>query len=332
MSLRLLYLPLNVPGDEQVGTENGFRINLGDEKIKVFDYLAYLRGGGKELDKAFREAVASWSPDWIHMQIQSETSIQPDLLRSLKKENPRTVFSHWMGDWRATVPPLLAEICKVCDVSFISNEGQIPMYKSVGAPRVEYWQNAVTHHIDVQPLSIKDLPFKVPEVVFCGNYYGGAFPGSAQRLEVVRALLKADINFGVVGGGWPADIRPLGSTGPRMQRHIYDKCLVSVGVDNMNECDRFYSERQLAAMAAGKAHVCWGSPGKEKDFQDGEHCVFFKTPEEAVEKVKSLLADAETREKIGRQGQELIIAKHLWPERVAEIIPMIQELWAAKAS
>lgn len=329
--MKLLYLPLNVPGDEQFGTVDGFEQNLGKDNVHVYDYLDQARRhGNNTVEPVFIGKAKEVQPDWIHMQIQSERVITPKSLNTIKQFLPNVVITHWMGDWRAQVPPNLAQICKLCDVSFLSNEGQLPMYKELGAPMVQYWQNAVTEWIDIFPREHKDISFEVPEVVFCGNNYGSAFPGSSQRRAVVEAFARSDLDFGVVGGGWPMGTPVVGGTGPRMQIWIYPKAKVSIGVDNVNDCMRFYSERQLAALAAGTPHVCWGSPGKEKDFTDGEHCIFFGSPEEAVEKTRELLKDPVRMKQIGDAGRNEILDKHIWPVRVQEILPLMRGLVATK--
>ncbi len=320
--MKLLYLPLNVAGDFQDGTTQAFVQELGAENVVVFDYLTrMLPDSSLELGRL----VAQYAPDWVHMQLQETGKILPSSIESIRKGSPRVVWTHWMGDWREGISPKLAEICRITDATFISNEGQIPMYEQTGAPLVRYWQNAVTESIDVSPPQFVRLAFRVPEVVLCANL-NMRFPGAQERVDVVKAFMASGLDFGLVGAGWPAEFRPIARTGPRMQRHIYEKARVVVGVNHVNDCERYYSERQLAAMASGKPHVCWGVPGLEKDFEDESECLFYTTPEKAVELTRELLANPGWADSIGKAGQEKVLDFHLWPHRVREIMPIIEEL------
>lgn len=329
--MRLLYLPLNVGGAEQHGTVAGFREVLGGGNVHVFDYLDQARKIGEHtIRDAMLHKVEAVNPDWIHMQIQSERCVTPELIRHIKRLWPKIIITHWMGDWRASVPPVLRELCQLCDVSFLSNEGQLPMYRAFG--RTEYWQIAsyAPEFCDLD--DIHGMPFKVPDVVFCGNHYGDTFPGGGQRLAVVEAFIRSGLPFGIVGGGWPDGVKTLGSTGLKEQKHIYMAARVSVGVNNINDCERYYSERQLSAMSVPRPHVCWGVPGLDKDFVDGEHCLFYQTPEEAVQKVRELLADPERAARIGEAGRVEVMRAHLWPERIREIMPLVTSIHEDKGA
>jgi spore maturation protein CgeB len=326
--VKLLYLPLNVPGSEQYGTVRGFEEVLGKENVRIVDYLQAARDlrDHTKVHEVFYDMVRDFQPEWIHLQAQQTNVMTARSLIYARSLCEAPIVTHWMGDWRSSVSGVLRDICQEADITFVSNEGQLSLYAQAGAKRSVYWQIASDYPEFCELGDLHDLPFRVPEVVFCGNYYPRRFPGSEERLEVVRAFVSSGLDFGVVGGGWPAGIPVIGETGLKEQKHIYMKCKVSVGVNNINNCDRYYSERQLSAMSVPVPHVCWGVPGLEKDFVDGEHCVFYQTPSEAVSKVRALLDDPERARRIGEAGRAEIIQKHLWPERIREILPLVERV------
>jgi hypothetical protein len=153
---------------------------------------------------------------------------------------------------------------------------------------VAYCQVAADWDEDIDGNPPWTPPFRVPDVVFCGNYYGGAFPDTGKRLEAVKAVQNAGLDVGVVGGGWPSGTPVSGRCGVKQQHHVYKRAKVALSVNHFNDITRYYSDRIFSAMAAGCATVAHHVPGIEKDFEDGRHLVVYRTSLELVEKVVRL--------------------------------------------
>jgi len=221
----------------------------------------------------------------------------------------------------------LAAMCKATDATLISNVGQIPMFLDVGAKRCFYTQIGLDWDEDVLGLPAWDPPFQVPEVVFIGNYYqmNGFERGTAERLDAIRFLLSNRVQVGVVGSGWPPGIPVYGQCHVKQQHHVYKRAKVALSINHFNQIDRYYSDRQLIAMASGTPTVCWAIPGLDKEFER-DTCVPFSTHDDLLDAVTTLLNDRESAQFIGECGRTFVMQHHTWKKRVENLLPTIQEI------
>jgi spore maturation protein CgeB len=186
----------------------------------------------------------------------------------------------------------------------------------------------VDWHEDVLALPSWDPPFRVPDVVFCGNYYGSTFPGTGERASAIRSLWDAGIAVGVVGVGWPSDFPVVGRCGVKQQAHIYRKAKVALSINNFNSIELYYSDRQLIAMASGTPVVCKYVPGLEREFDNGSDCLWFRETPELIAHVKTLLENPEGRRRLGAAGRARIQRSHTWWHRILEVLPIVEHLRA----
>lgn len=309
----------------QVGMRKAFDELFGRDNVRDFDYLELQRHGKSTaaINQEFVAAAISHKPDWIWLQVQETNILKADTIQNLKKQLPSTVITHWMGDCRKSVPNYLASICKATDVTFVSNTGQLSMFLEAGAKRAEYCQIGLDYEEDVLGLPSWTPPFKVTDVVFCGNHYGPMFPDGPTRLSAITALQKARVDIGVVGGGWPRGFNVIGKCEVKQQHHVYKMAKIALSISHFNNIGLYYSDRQLVSMASGTPVVCRYVPQLESEFVDDEHCLFFRTEEEMVSKVKSLLQDSQKRVRIGSAAKELVSKQHTWLARFQQILPII---------
>lgn len=296
-------------------------------EVQHYDFLDRRRNKvrDREINDGFIRLATAFVPDWIFLQLQETGVIYPSTLAKIKAALPKTILSHWMGDMRTTVSTYLAGVSSECHLTLASSVGQLPMFMAAGAKRALYSQIGLDFEEDVLGLPHWNPPFKVPDVVFCGNYYGPAFPGSPERILAVQTLLGAGIDVGVVGGRWPSGIRVVGSCEVKQQVHVYRKAKVGLSVNNFNDVELFYSDRHLIALASGTPLVTRYVPGLEREFENGKHLLWYKTQEELVAAVKSLLGDEALRKSIGREGRAEAIRNHTWFKRILSLMPYAEE-------
>ncbi len=311
----------------QRGMEHAFRSGFGDENIGIYDYLAKVRSGMPHpaVSAEFAQAAIGFRPDWVWLQLQEGNVIQADAIESIKRALPKCVVSHWTGDLRSSVSDYLASICRATHLTLISSVGQIPAFRAAGAREVRYCQIGLDWEEDVLGIPDWTPPFRIPDVVFCGNYYGH-FPGAPEREGAVRALQGAGIDVGVFGVGWSPDIRVVGTCHVKQQHHVWKRAKICLNVNNFNSVERYYSDRQLIAMASGIPLVCKYVPGLEHEFTQGEHCLWYNTPDELVAHVRRLLGDPALRAKIGAAGRDKVTQGHTWADRIEEVLPTILEI------
>jgi hypothetical protein len=337
---RVLVAPLNY-SHRQRGQVEAFREVFGKDNVREFDFMAIHRQGDNPNTRLIACAL-EFKPDWIWLQVQGVDVIHGTTIERIKREMPRCLITHWMGDLRLEVAPGLADICKTTHVTLLSNadKTQYEMYRKAGAREVAYLQ------IGLDPEDILttrgndwDPPFEVPDVVFCGGYYGHvpAFAqGTKERLEAIRALLASGIHVGVVGTGWPSDIPVIGACTPKQQVHVYKRAKVALSINHFNHLERYYSDRHLIAMASGTPVAAFFVPGLEHEFCDGQECLMWDSTGRLISAVKNLLdggpfdwktdGDGYRMEMwanaaaIGASGQRAVLQRHTWPARIRRLV------------
>lgn len=296
--------------------------------VSDFDYLEMSRSGMKneEINSRFIQEVLRFVPDWIWLQVQDSGILRADTILEVRRLLPRCVVTHWTGDARPQVSPYLSSISKATHLSFVSSIGHLSLFRQAGAQEAKYLQIGLDWDEDVQGNPEWSPPFRVPDVVFCGSYYGNAFPGTGDRELAIRTLIEAGVDIGIVGDHWPSRFPVVGRCHVKQQHHVWKKAKVALNVNHFNEIELYYSDRQLIAMASGTPLVCRHVPGIEREFVNLEHCIWYRSPEELVEAVRRLLSDEGLRRKMGMAGRTEVIRKHTWFSRILEVVPEVEKL------
>lgn len=312
----------------QKGMRHAFEGIFGRENVGEFDYYQHLKSSGSKdrTNAAFFEAARAFAPDWVWLQVQNTDILTARSIERLREAVPGCVVSHWMGDLRRNVEPYLASICKVSHLTLTASEGQLPLFLEAGAPRAAYCQIGLDWEEDVLGLPSWQPPFRVPDVVFCGNYYADMFPGTLARVAAIQGLMAAGIDIGIVGSGWPKWAPVIGSCHVKQQHHIWRRTKVALSVNHFNDIHRYWSDRQIIAMASGAAVVCYRIPGLEKDFQEGQDCLAYSDPQDLVGKVGMLLRDEAARVKLAAAGRAKVMRNHTWFNRILDLLPVVEEM------
>lgn len=344
---RVLLCPINYDHPQR-GLEQAVRGIFGVDNVAVLDYLDLARRGvvseefiNNQLvcDATSRERPGRLpEPDWIWLQAQETNVLRADTLWRIRALRPQTVITHWTGDMRTAVSPYLASICKATHATLASSTGQLPAFLAAGAPRAEYLQIGLDWDEDVIGLPTWEPPFRVPEVIFCGNYYGDNFPeGSAERLGAICALRDAGLDVGVVGVGWPADIPVAGTCTVKQQHHVYRRAKVALSISHFSGVANYYSDRQLIAMASGTPVVARWAPGLDEEFpgvagEGYDPCLWYYGSDDhagLLQNVRLLLEHDATRRGVGAAGRRQVLSHHTWFHRILSVLPLIEELQAS---
>lgn len=310
----------------QKGMIQAFKKVFGDENVFDFDYceLSRRRIPNPAInDKFFFEATRV-KPDWVWLQVQDTGILDHRAVSSLRESLPNCVVTHWTGDLRPEVSPYMSSFSKVCHITLASSVGQLPKFRAAGAPNARYLQIGLDWDEDVLGLPEWEPPFRVPDVVFCGNHYGRSFPGTKDRVLAVETLINAGIDIGVVGGGWPKNFPTVGMCHVKQQHHVWKRAKIALNVNNFNDVEGYYSDRQIISMASGTPLVCRYIPGLEKEFSQEVHCLWYEEPKELLDHVARLLGDPALRKQIGEAGKEEVIKNHTWESRIRCLLPEIE--------
>jgi len=312
----------------QRGMRAAFDALFGAGNVQDFDYLDWVRRGNSPdaTSSAFERYAIDVAPDWIWLQVQDSKVLRPDMLARVKEALPRCVMTHWNGDMRETVSEYAAAVSRVCDLTLLSSSGQVAAFHDAGA-QCQYVQIGLDWEEDVLGLPEWTPPFHVPDVVFIGNHYEGAFrQGTEERLSALRTLRDAGVDVGVVGTGWPADIRTVGQCHVKQQHHVWKRAKVALNVNHFNHVEGYYSDRQLIAMASGTPVVCYEVPGLRREFTDTVDCMMFRSNDELVRKTRWLLDRPESAVQIGAAGRAEVIRNHTWFTRILRLLPDVEQI------
>jgi len=319
---RVLVAPLNY-SHHQDGQVEAFEHVFGRSNVREFDFWGKHNDGlsPSEISYELYSAAVEFKPDWIWLQLQDSRVILPSVLTNIRRALSGTLVTHWMGDVRESVSDYLAAICHETHATLISSIGQARLYRDAGARIVGYVQIGLDP-VDVNPDARWTLSphVEVPEIVFCGGYYGSTFAkGSAERLSAVRRL-QADFGdrFGVFGNGWPDDVRTLSRCHVKQQAHVYRRARCVISINHFNDIERYYSDRFLIALASGTPVVAKRVPGIEAEFIDGQDCFFFDDNDQMVAYVKHVLDGHAIQ--VGINGRRTAITEHTWEERIRWLV------------
>jgi glycosyltransferase involved in cell wall biosynthesis len=314
---RVLYLPLNARLGTQKATELAF-IRAGFD-LCVVDYLHT-----SHPNQSLVRLVELFDPDWLHMQLQFTDVIKPETLKKIREISPDLVITNWTGDVRAEAKQEFVEISQYTTKSYISSVGQLDLYREAGCENVEYWQIGVDA-LKFRPLrdnAKKKVQKKYKhDVVFCANI-NPIFPGAQLRGQVAEALSKKFLSrFKVYGTrAWKNyAVNYAGNVEHQRQNLVYNASKIVISINNFNDIYKYFSGRQLIAMATGSLVLSSYVPGLEEYFINKKHLVWFHTVEECVELAKYYIKHPKEAEEIGRQARKIILEEHTFDKRIEEL-------------
>ncbi len=300
--MRILYLPLIDRGgaNEQWDLLNIFRTK---HHTLALDYLAC-----EDPHKALQDLLKSFDPDVVHMQLQNTLRLEPKRIADFCKARPATQWVQWCGDVRDEPIQHVVDIGKVIDLTLVSARGMVSLYEERTGKPVGHWDHAVGDRFFTSPCESDG------SVVFCAHNYHH-FPGSEERRRLAGALKSSfPDRLKLFGNGWEnATALPW-----ELQPSVYRRAICTVGSNNYNDRDGYFSDRMFIAMAAGVPHVGRWVPGIDEFFHDGQEILTFKTVEEAIEKVQWVIAHPAEAAAIGRAGKDRVHIDHTWTRRLEQ--------------
>jgi spore maturation protein CgeB len=106
---------------------------------------------------------------------------------------------------------------------------------------------------------------------------------------------------------------------------------VIIGIDNANDCDRYFSNRTWITLGCGGFLLTQYVPGLEELFDDGVQLASYKTFEECADKVAYYVAHDEERRRIASAGYALVHEKHTYDQRTREMLDVLARCQASGA-
>lgn len=239
----------------------------------------------------------------------------PQILNYVNFFTPKVKIINWYVDNRGKVEPWFYELCSICHTS----------YWSTGDPHLLSQVFSQTQKpcefLPITPDSNSFYPIdgieKIYDVVFIGT------PHSEERIKLLRHLIQSGVKIKIFGNGqWPEDIMPYVSPGifNRDLNATLNAAKIVINQNIINTVPFYFSDRYFYPMAVKSVGLNQYIPKLEEMFEDGTHMVFFKTPEECVEKINLLLQDNKLRAVIEEEGYKLYKTKYTLDNILNQII------------
>lgn len=284
---------------------------------KAFDMVQHIwwhrfYNDRKRLNQMVRDELNSGKYDVVFMQLQEGGVIFPETLEGV--DIP--VFN-WTGDVRQDVS-YFTPIGKQT-ITLFSNYTDVEKMRELGF-RADYLQTGYdhAHYYETNTHRLNKIVF------IANNYHHHTFAQSKLREDMVKYMYKRFPEyFEVWGQNWQnvhPDFRPTRSKDE--ERQIYNRSLIAINIPHIN-CSRYYSDRQLRAMACGCLVMSQEYPENEYEFKKGVHFDAWNTFEELGDKCWEHILNRDETMKIGKQAAEYVRNNCLWDHRMAEFKELI---------
>lgn len=269
-----------------------------------------------ELQRVVLSKLTNNHYDFVFMQIQQANIIYPETLESAYERMP--IFN-WTGDVRNDLSYYIP-IGKHC-ITLFSNDTDPQKMRDLGF-RSDYLQTGYdTNYYYNKNHNRKD------KIVFLGNNFDhNYFAQSDARVQMVRAMKQAfPSQFEVYGINWKGVDHSIRPTQDKIEEsNILNDSLIALNIPHIN-CAKYYSDRQLRAMACGCLVLTQEYPEISPEFQVGEHLDTWRNFDELIGLCHFYLENRERAIQIGNNAIERVSNYCTWEYRMEELKLLINK-------
>lgn len=258
----------------------------------------------------FKKAV-EFDPGLIF--IYRGTHVTPHTLIKLKLALPKcNQFGYNNDDPFASGHPFwlwrnFMKCVPLYDFVFAYRKHNIPEYSHLGAKKVELLMPWFLPEKDI-PRKQGETIEKKYDIVFVGHYEGD------ERVEYLKRISESNFTFGLFGPDWDRapeyDWLQLYRPVLPVRGNLYRETLISANIalcflSSLNRDT--YTRRCFEIPAMGVFMLCQYSDDLSKLFEDGVDAVFFRNPEEMMEKIVYYLKHDSLRDQIAANGRARVV-------------------------
>jgi hypothetical protein len=180
--------------------------------------------------------------DLIHLQ---SGAIKYMVLKMYKQLNKKAIITQWTGDYRPEGLPEVRMYDGLVDFTFLASDTP-EQYPNQNVKWLPHW---------VGEWQFRPVNAEAEGIVMIANNYTH-FPGGLERHEM-NEMLRNRPDYKVYGSGFTNSLGPVNY---RDTPDIYNKFRFAVGCNIYNDVPKYFSNRPLAAMAAGTCFIFRGVP------------------------------------------------------------------------
>lgn len=281
--------------------------SLGHE-CRLVNVVGWSRYAGPLAGPAARYLTEAFEPDFL---LLTRHAIE------LGESTIRALLRHRSGGfWYFDLEPKdkVLQLGRIVGRMYVTYLGQIENYRAAGIEQVEFIPQAMDPG--------RDRPSTgAPSEYHCDVSFVGSGE-SSYRYDVLRAVAAVS-RLQIRGPGWqgtPADLPVAGGPvyGKRLSQVIRGAA-ISLGASSYPGQDRerfSASNRMWPILGCGGFYLGRYVEGIETFASDGQHCAWYRNPEEAARLVRHYLDHPADRERIARAGREHALAHHTYAHRL----------------
>lgn len=280
--------------------------SLGHQ-VRLVNAVGWRRRLGPLAGPVLERLVDGFEPDLIlvtrHAWLLGETRLQRLFQRR------RSAF--WFFDPEAH--PGTVELARLVDAFYITYLGQREHYLDAGIPIVRFLPQGMDPDRD-RPAPPRD-EFRC-DVSFVGS---GPYPFRWEILRRIAGVARLQIR----GPGWEEAPKELPVAGGPVYGAEYASVIASaaiaLGADALpaqSGDSASASNRMWKILGCGGYYLGGYVPGIEHFARDGVHCSWYRSVDDAVDKVRDALADPDARVRIAAAGHAHALAKHTYAARL----------------
>ena len=330
---RVLYVSLATKADPQAGLDRALRALGRGGFCEVKWYEEYGGQPAALAERLVAEAVRL-RPTLVFMQLQMPGAVEVSTIQKIRAvSDPRCVVASWNGDVADINSPWSAEwqvpLGRACDLWLHSSLSHVHVLRGLGVHSCMYLQIGFDEK-QYATAQHRGAYGETYVACFLGSRYGDdAFSRSMKwhdarlRNDAVFAMAEAfGDRFGLYGRGWGRAEKVV----PLDRAHeIYWGSKIGLNVSLANYLECYSSDRIFRIMGCGALLLTKSFPMMSVlGLRDGDNCVVWETPAEAVSKAKEIFEDEDRRRAIAEVGAKLARERHTWLARMGELSALVQ--------
>lgn len=255
--------------------------------------------------------------DLVFMQLQGPNIIGHSALKALKSTG--AFLCQWTGDARQPLPRHYVDFGKQIDLSLFTNTDDVVKMRENGC-NADYLQVSADHNIYNPEGSVNP---NVPEIVFMGNYYKGAFELSDYRLKMCEFLRETyGQRFGIYGGGYPPGMATDNLMfNQQKEAEVYRSCKIAINCSHY-DLGRYTSDRFFRILLSGAFCLSKEFPDMEEYSPEWNYQTFDGSMQDLKNKIDTYLEYPASRKSIAYNGLKKARANWKWEDRIKELLTL----------
>lgn len=281
---------------------------------RLVDVAGWRRRLGGLADALVLRLAEGFRPDAVIFTRHAH-HLEPEHIRELSAGRAGGV---WYFDYAPAPAPELLELARAAGRLFVTCRSQLDAYRAAGIRDVHFLPQAMDHAYD-KPARRVPSRYRC-DLSFVGS---GQYPDRHDLLRRLSAVGKLQVR----GPGWDGvqGLPVAGGAvwGSRFARVVAGAAIslgahAIAGQEHQVACD---SNRIWKVLGCGGFYLGAWQPGSEEFARGGEHCAWYRGPDEAVSLAERYLASPAERAGIAAAGREHALRHHTYAHR----LPMLLE-------